>query len=137
MFNRLSNSDSDLVIQQLLYNESRNVVPPQQLLSMILPDSASQNNRNEEYQYPEFRAGNPNAGRSMIYQESSKNLIQENRQSLDPNMFQDDLNNVYKSNFNFFGLTKKDKPRPKSPIRGIKRVDSQEFEKKDDKRDSK
>ena len=36
--NRLSNNSEDLVIQQLFYNESRNIIDPQQLYSMIMPN---------------------------------------------------------------------------------------------------
>lgn len=60
--NRLSQDDAQLAIQQIFYNESRNVISPQLLYEAIMPRHRSQqlpsNNNMSENPYPDLMGGN-------------------------------------------------------------------------------
>ena len=61
--NRLSQDDADLAIQQIFYNQSRNVISPQLLYEAIMPKHHSQHNIRPNQMmsddpYPDLMGGN-------------------------------------------------------------------------------
>ena len=111
--NKFRTNQEDLAIQQLLYNQSRNVVNPLDLLNNLMPKQENmsytvQPSRNPMNQLFTGRKATSNRQLSHNFgpppehaypQTSSKYLADNNMAvSIERNHFNDDFKNLYKSN---------------------------------------
>jgi hypothetical protein len=107
--NRLSHNSEDLVIQQIFYNE-RYVIDPQELYSMILPkkNPTFKNMMSEDIKRRTYDNHSPNALKytdSNTQLEPYPDMSNKNPYSNVRNdHFDEDLKNVYRSNFRINGM---------------------------------